>query len=103
MKWATMLIIGVDVVAFATGTADQIAHTAHLGGALAGLSWFLAERRRAARRRREPPPPREERKADASLIEEVDRLLDKIREGGLDSLSEKERRFLREASRRIRS
>jgi membrane associated rhomboid family serine protease len=103
MKWATVLIIGVDVVAFTTGTSDQIAHTAHLGGALAGLAWYFAERHRAARKRRGPPPPRAEREADPSLLEEVDRLLDKIREGGLDSLSEKERRFLREASRRIRS
>jgi membrane associated rhomboid family serine protease len=102
MKWATLLIIGVDVLAFATGAADQIAHTAHLGGALAGLLWFQFERRRAGRRAPPQPVAAPTQDDERELLDEVDRLLDKIRDGGLDSLSEKERRFLREASRRIR-
>jgi len=43
-----------------------------------------------------------EEKPDADTLDEVDRILDKIREHGLDSLTEEEREFLDEMSRRYR-
>lgn len=59
--------------------------------------------------RREEPRrrPRRSRKvdrdgSDPDTLDEVDRILDKIREEGLDSLTEEERAFLDEMSRRYR-
>ena len=40
--------------------------------------------------------------ASDEMLDEVDRILDKIREGGLDSLTDEEREFLDEMSRRYR-
>ena len=103
---------------------DHIAHFAHLGGFAAaflylrGGAWLSRPRasrpverspavlvrpsasdgvRRAAEYA--PPPPR--RSADASVKAEVDRVLDKISERGLGSLTADERRFLDEMSKRF--
>ncbi len=46
------------------------------------------------------PPPR--RPADQAVRAEVDRVLDKISENGLGSLTPDERRFLDEMSKRFR-
>jgi membrane associated rhomboid family serine protease len=103
------------------------AHWAHLGGLVAGWAWLRwgdrVERsvaglrgraRRAGRglkavdskdgsearpgpsgRKRRPP-------ADGDTLDEVDRILDKIREKGIDALTERERSFLDDMSRRYR-
>lgn len=49
---------------------------------------------------RDPRPSRRRRGIDGDTLDEVDRLLDKIRERGMDSLTPKERAFLDEVSRR---
>lgn len=43
------------------------------------------------------------RGASGDELDEVDRILDKIREQGIDSLSSEEQKFLDEMSRRYRS
>jgi membrane associated rhomboid family serine protease len=109
-----------------------VAHFAHLGGLLAGLGFLrfeggmgnrLESLKRAAQAHRLAIVPRDEaeepeeassrkkarrrgRKAampDEELLDEVDRILDKISESGIASLTEDERRTLDEVSRRRRS
>ena len=103
---------------------DGIAHFAHLGGAMAGYLFFrlqsLTARRPPARavpvRRpvvtpmrvqetvtelRPASPVAAERHHEIS-DEEVDRVLDKISQFGIESLTSQERRFLSEAAERKR-
>ena len=47
-------------------------------------------------------PRRRKGGADTDTLDEVDRILDKIRADGMDSLSESERRFLDEMSRKYK-
>ena len=117
-----LVIIGIDVVLSQLTPRDGIAHLAHVGGAGFGYLFFrlqaLSRRSphpppRAVERvvmvqsgaaepeRRTPPAPiRQRRRADADPVAaEVDRVLDKISEQGIDSLTPAERRFLDEVSR----
>lgn len=103
------------------GASDGIAHFAHLGGLVVGFVyvkkgweigvWFEAIKKRLSKRRlrvisggRDDAPDsrrRSKRAAEEAKIHDViDRILDKIRDEGLDSLTPEERRFLDEYSRR---
>jgi hypothetical protein len=111
----------------AGGSGDGIAHLAHLGGIVTGFLYLKSDWRPAAVRkgqrrgirirrmaivpreqprqdarsgeaRREEPGPREE-----AVLDEVDRILDKISAEGMSSLTSDERRVLDEVSRRHRS
>jgi hypothetical protein len=117
-----VVVIGLDIVFSQVTPRDGIAHLAHVGGAAFGYLFFRLQavsRRsphpppRAVERvvmvqsgaaepeRRTPPVPiRPRRHADADPVAaEVDRVLDKISEQGIDSLTAAERRFLDEVSR----
>jgi membrane associated rhomboid family serine protease len=102
---------------------DEVAHIAHLGGALSGYLFF---RLQALSRRSPHPPPRAvervvmvqsgsseperrtpvtpmrpRRRVDSDPVAvEVDRVLDKISEKGLSSLTAAERRFLDEVAKK---
>ena len=101
---------------------DEVAHIAHLGGALSGYLFFrlqsLSRRSphpppRAVERvvmvqsgasepeHRTPPVPiRARRRPDGDPVAaEVDRVLDKINEKGIGSLTQAERRFLDEVAK----
>jgi len=96
------------------GGGSNVADFAHLGGALFGYLYvkgssafspvgrFMgALKRRLSPRFRprwEKPPPAQ---TDKRLEAEVDRILDKIHERGVSSLSDEERRILDEASRKL--
>jgi len=87
-----------------------IAHSAHLGGALYGFFYFRyasrmggvfgaidryvdqKKRKRAMRTRRK----------EQDMREELDRILDKVNREGMSALSDGERRFLKDASDRLR-
>ncbi|MFO7587892.1 MAG: rhomboid family intramembrane serine protease [Gemmatimonadota bacterium] len=111
----------------ASRAGGSTAHWAHLGGLVAGWAWLRwgerAERsvgrlrsraRRAGRgieavgeeraRRKRPGPAQRRRRPspDGDTLDEVDRILDKIKEKGIDALSEQERAFLDDMSRRYR-
>jgi membrane associated rhomboid family serine protease len=101
---------------------DEVAHIAHLGGALSGYLFF---RLQALSRRSPHPPPRAvervvmvqsggsepehrtppapirtRRRPDGDPVAaEVDRVLDKINEKGIGSLTQAERRFLDEVAK----
>jgi membrane associated rhomboid family serine protease len=129
-KWLVLFLVGLSLFYSLTGGASGVAHLAHLGGAAAGFfylkspwapsPWGEAPRKRKPRqwrvfssgaakspRKEAPTAPastpaprvREEQRA----LDEVDRILDKISQSGLASLTADERRRLDEASRRFRS
>lgn len=107
--WATMQ----------AGPGGGVAHWAHLGGLVTGIVYLkfgdaLAARFRAWRRRargrsgrgvvsREIGSGRRRGRASGDDLDEVDRILDKIREQGIDALSADEQAFLDEMSRDYRS
>ena len=119
-KWFVAALGAFTLLSTVQGSADGVAHWAHLGGLVTGFvylrygerigrltnSVFYKERpaapRRKARRAAPPPDPAPRRRrprADGDSLDEVDRILDKIRESGMDSLSARERAFLDEVSR----
>jgi membrane associated rhomboid family serine protease len=115
-----------------SGRGDNIAHAAHLGGfaaaflylkfsgpggAFGGLRKMMARKRvqvvpdksprqPAASPRTGPPPGSARRRGAAGedeLLDELDRVLEKISTQGMSSLSAEERRLLDEVSRRYRT
>lgn len=105
------LLVAIDLVlALEQATTGTVAHAAHLAAPLFGL-WYhrhghrlasiggalmrLGERRRRRARRREAM-------RDEAMRAEVDRILDKVARDGMGGLTDAERRFLRDASERLR-
>jgi membrane associated rhomboid family serine protease len=116
------LLVGLDVFFYFLTPGDGVAHLAHVGGVLFGYVYFRAQG--LSRRSPHPPPravervvmvqsgsaeperhtpvtpARPRRRVDADPVAaEVDRVLDKISEKGIASLTPAERRFLDEVSR----
>ena len=130
-KYFVALVIGFDLFYGVTGTTDGVAHFAHLGGALVGFFFVLAERGLipvgrwfsmlrpsknvdGVRRWGETSGEVSDAKfydiktgkpphADSDEVsqEEIDAILDKISKGGYQSLTEDEKRILNEASKHI--
>jgi membrane associated rhomboid family serine protease len=116
------ILIGLDVFFSFLTPSDGVAHLAHVGGVAFGYLFF---RLQGISRRTPHPPPRavervvmvqsgpseperrapvtpvrQRRRADADPVAaEVDRVLDKISEKGIGSLTPAERRFLDEVSK----
>jgi hypothetical protein len=124
---ARTLVIGLvvlDIVASRLWPNDGVAHLAHVGGALFGfiffrVQWWLSRRGPAEPARSvervvmvqsgsaEPDhhtpvtPLRPRRRIDSDPVTaEVDRVLDKISERGISSLTPAERRFLDEVAKK---
>lgn len=123
---ARTLVIGLvvlDIVGSQLWPNDGIAHIAHVGGALFGYLFFRIQslsRRSPAHaaqavervvmvqsgssepdRRTPVTPMRPRRRVDADPVAaEVDRVLDKISEKGISSLTAAERRFLDEVAKK---
>ena len=123
-KWLLLAFIGLDLFfALAPGGYDGTAHFAHLGGVAAGLLYLkagglgMAVTTRAKKLFRPkltvipgagpaaapPKPPRRPRVAEEErILDELDRVLDKISRSGMGSLTTEERALLDEASKRYR-
>lgn len=127
-KWLVGVIVALSVFNAFGGTQDGTAHFAHLGGFVAAFVYLhfagqrrggggMLERLKGAmpQRRnknltvvsgREPPPaPRaapRRRQDDEGLLDDLDRVLDKISTHGIASLTPEERRLLDDASRRYK-
>ena len=103
VMFLALIMIGAELFYGIFSSGDGVAHFCHLGGALFGYLFFRFERRWremaawAGERKR-----RFEGESDGKREIEMDRLLKKIHEKGLGSLTSSERSFLNEASRRIR-
>lgn len=123
--WALGILYFVSDVQGAAAGGGNVAHVAHVAGAIFGLlyawrGWQLGEltnvlatfRRRRMRvvrpdddatsSRRPPAPPRDAPRLDADLQQEVDRILEKISRSGESSLTSAERDTLTQASRRLK-
>lgn len=123
-RYLVLALIALDLSAALLNSTSQVAHWAHLGGALVGYLYMRfqsyarpAASPRPARRERvlvsrpdpedavgdRPPPPRPRRRADKDPVTvEIDRVLDKISARGMESLTEAERDFLNNVSSRRR-
>lgn len=130
-KWLVTIFFGISFIYAVTGSGGNTAHFAHLGGVLSGFLYLkMSDRvamhssgtlkrmkKRVSRfskprltilpkdqeedggsRRRPPRRPRDEER----MLDEVDRLLDKISTQGLSSLTDKEKRLLDDMSRKYR-
>jgi membrane associated rhomboid family serine protease len=127
IKARTLVIalVALDIIASQLWPNDGVAHLAHVGGALFGYLYFrvqsLSLRNPGApartvervvmvqsgssepERRTPVTPMRPRRRVDADPVAaEVDRVLDKISEKGISSLTAAERRFLDEVAKQKR-
>jgi membrane associated rhomboid family serine protease len=126
-KWLVAFLFVVSLMSAFSGSGGNIAHFAHLGGVITGFlylksDWRPGEVKRGRRggirvrrmasvprkdsrqeARRGKPPTAEWEKADESILDEVDRILDKISAEGMTSLTDEERETLDNVSRRHRS
>jgi hypothetical protein len=103
MRTLILLLIGLDLFYGVQGSPNGVANFAHLGGALFGFLYWkwrpLWERVgdvyrdwRASRRKT----------VDVEEEDDLDRILEKISQHGMDSLTKRERSFLLRASERRR-
>jgi membrane associated rhomboid family serine protease len=127
VKYMVGVIIVLDLLATRSAlggdTGGGVATWAHLGGAATAWVYLRYGDRIEARLRRMDPRRarlgvqsgkasagsggqtarrRRERPVDGDALDEVDRILDKIRDSGIESLTAKEREYLDDMSRRYR-
>ena len=127
-KWFVCIYAGIELFSAISSAGDDVAHMAHLGGMLfgfllirywqkhpgsdfdlgSGQQYFARMKRNFEQhqRQRRPEPRSGSKEADMEYNarkrqnqEEVDRILDKIRKSGYDSLSKDEKQRLFDASR----
>lgn len=122
-KWLVMFLVAVNLLFIRA--PDGVARFAHVGGFLFGFIWLyvkgytpFVERLIAAPRRKTKPRvlvhpsasdaaatqkrPKRKPRRKSDGYKEVDRVLDKISQSGIDSLTPEERRFLDEMSQQLR-
>jgi membrane associated rhomboid family serine protease len=130
-KWLVTFLVGLSLFYAVSGGQSGTAHLAHLGGAFAafgylktplapspygetyrprkkrrGRDWRSLFRRhpRVSSTARAAQQVKEARNREAHrALDDVDRILDKISAGGMQSLTPEERRRLEEASRQLNS
>ncbi|MFQ5702863.1 MAG: rhomboid family intramembrane serine protease [Gemmatimonadales bacterium] len=126
VKWLVTFLAVVDLLMAQSSANDGVAHLAHLGGLLFGFLYLRGERllshgaegsSRVVRSARQQPAMRsvhrlpqsgharegsQERDMHRDKRDDVDRVLDKISESGIDSLTSQELQLLDEASRQLR-
>lgn len=127
VKYLVGVVIVLDLLATRSALGGEmgggVATWAHLGGAATAWIYLRYGDRIEARLRRMNPrrarlgveqgrseaartrtadKRRRSRPVDGDALDEVDRILDKIRDSGIESLSEKERAYLDDMSRRYR-
>lgn len=114
IRMVAILLLGVAVVNVLAGIRSAmqggplsggISHVAHLGGAVAAALWiYLTPRVQQMRQRARTESNRGawERRQKEEMQDQarIDEILDKIRRDGIGSLSAKEKRNLRDATRR---
>lgn len=107
-RWLAIAYVGIETIPMVQGFfghLDTVAHAAHLGGMAMGFAWIKCggglarwwahhDRRPVASGFYGTPEREDEDEA------ELNRLLDKIRDQGTDSLTLREKLFLQEMSRR---
>lgn len=98
-KHLVIIFAIIEFVLSITSPGDNIAHSAHIAGMVVGFVYLrikgIVQGSRGRRRIRELA---EEIERERFIEDELDRILQKIREFGFDSLTSREKRFLDEAS-----
>ncbi len=122
VRWVVTFAVALSLVLALFSRFDGVAHLAHLGGFATGAAFLALRGRLSARAERRPPPalgvlvhpgPRAARASDPVPRDpppappdraqaEIDRVLDKISQTGIESLTPAERRFLAEMSQQLR-
>ncbi len=125
IKWLVGFLAAVSVLSLVGGEQNGVAHWAHLGGFIGGFVYLklsdqmaiqLGQLRRTVAKRKfdvssgddrdagasGPRPPRPGSREEERVLDEVDRVLDKISESGLQSLSDDELELLDRVSRKYR-
>ncbi len=127
-RYFVMMYIALELYAGVMGTADGVAHFAHLGGALVGWIYILIDQKRipgkalfqhsrmrvvsSKEKSRYGAPYERTNISDAKYYDirdgeervnqqRIDEILDKISQSGYQSLSEQEKRVLFEASKKL--
>ncbi len=120
-KWLVAFLTAASILPLIGGVQDGIAHWAHLGGFAAGFLYLKLNDRMTSRvgrlrnfvSRRKVQVEEDSRAGSAGsahrprrsedrVLDEVDRVLDKISTSGLESLSQKERDLLDDVSKRYK-
>ncbi len=99
VRWAIPLFGLINFVA----AGPNVAHLAHLGGALVGLiymkaDWRLGNPFKSLRHKQKTAKLEKNRQKAEEVMQRVDRVLDKINEVGIENISREDRKFLEEAS-----
>lgn len=105
VKWAVPALM---VLGFFFG-GPNVAHMAHLGGALCGLAYIkldwrwtrIGRKLKNLRYRRQEAKLEKKRLEAQEIMKRVDSILDKINEVGIENLSRADRKFLEEASNQL--
>jgi membrane associated rhomboid family serine protease len=99
--WVVVLVVmGLDLVLHVTSAGGGVGYLANLGGAAGGWAYHALEPRvERLLDRLERRMDRAERQSEEEIEARLDTLLEKIGRDGMDSLSKKERDFLKRASR----
>jgi len=107
MKYLVIVLVMIDLMAAFGSGGSSIAHFAHLGGMFWGWVYLKQSDRigsfsrhwRGMRARHQMDQNTRRQEAQQTEKHTVDEILDKITAQGMGSLTEKERKILREASR----
>jgi membrane associated rhomboid family serine protease len=102
VRWAIPLFAVLNFLA----AGPNVAHLAHLGGALGGLIYIKLDRRvfqpgrwfKSLQNKRKTYKLEKNRQKAEEIMRRVDAILDKINEVGMENISKEDRKFLEEAS-----
>jgi len=106
VKYMVGFMIALEFILSLTGSQGNIAHFAHLGGALVGFLYLKGNWRGQSIKykisgyfhRQRMEKMARQREKEMQLMEEVDRILDKINQIGYDNLTRREKKILEDAS-----
>tara|TARA_B100001964_G_scaffold92583_1_gene103902 strand:+ start:382 stop:1254 length:873 start_codon:yes stop_codon:yes gene_type:complete len=102
-KYLVMIFAGITVISCIMPTSGSIAHFAHLGGLVYGFLFIRYESKFSSFLLSwQNQQQKKECQKEENIKRQVDALLDKVNQGGMKSLTRRERYFLRSASKRYR-
>ena len=109
VKYLVMGMLALGVLAAWNGSHDGIAHFTHLGGALIAYLYIKQDWRLASignpfkrfRHKYRTKTIMKQNRRSTEIMDEVDRILDRINEVGYENLTERERKVLENASKQL--